>query len=401
MTPRPSTPQIKAPLALVEAAPSLAERAAAVAAIAADHAEDVDLNARFPAQAIAAAKAQGLLGAMVPVALGGEGADVRDMAEVCYRLGRACSSMAMIFAMHQIKAACLVRHHGNDPWQLAFLRRLAAEQLLLASSTTEGLGGGDVRSSAAAIRREGAAITLERAATVMSYGVQADAVVTVARRDEAAAASDQVLAVFPKENYSLDHMLDWHTLGMRGTCSAGFLLKAKGVPGMVLTEPYETIHSRTMTPYAHLLWSSVWAGISAAALERARLFLRKAARKSTPPAAGHFLTTAATHRSLREAIAAAVARYVAIMDDPQALDRMEFQTAITLLKVDVSEKALQTVMSAMRACGLSGYRTDGDASIGRYLRDVLSAPIMINNDRILANLGTSALIAETPASLGL
>ena len=45
-------------------------------------------------------------------------------------------------------------------------------------------------------------------------------------------------------------------------------------------------------------------------------------------------------------------------------------------------------MSAMRACGLSGYRNDGEFSVGRHLRDVLSSPIMINNDRILANVAT-------------
>ena len=56
-------------------------------------------------------------------------------------------------------------------------------------------------------------------------------------------------------------------------------------------------------------------------------------------------------------------------------------------------------MSAMRACGLSGYRNDGEASIGRLLRDVLSAPIMINNDRILANLGASSLLSDVPTSL--
>ena len=50
----------------------------------------------------------------------------------------------------------------------------------------------------------------------------------------------------------------------------------------------------------------------------------------------------------------------------------------------------------MRTCGLSGYRNDGAASQGRALRDILSAPIMINNDRILANLGASAVMAETP-----
>ena len=67
---------------------------------------------------------------------------------------------------------------------------------------------------------------------------------------------------------------------------------------------------------------------------------------------------------------------------------LEFQSMITMTKVQVSELAVTTVMSAMRACGLSGYRNDTEFSIGRHLRDVLSAPIMINNDRILANLAT-------------
>jgi len=60
---------------------------------------------------------------------------------------------------------------------------------------------------------------------------------------------------------------------------------------------------------------------------------------------------------------------------------------------------VQTVMSALRCCGLSGYRNDSDVSIGRHLRDVLSSPIMINNDRILANLAASALLGEVATSI--
>ena len=65
---------------------------------------------------------------------------------------------------------------------------------------------------------------------------------------------------------------------------------------------------------------------------------------------------------------------------------LDFQSAITLTKVEASELAVATVLSAMRAAGLAGYRNDGEFTLGRHLRDVLSAPIMINNDRILANV---------------
>jgi len=87
------------------------------------------------------------------------------------------------------------------------------------------------------------------------------------------------------------------------------------------------------------------------------------------------------------------------MNDPQTLAGLDFQTLITLTKVEASELAAQTVMSAMRACGLSGYRNDSEYSIGRHLRDVLSSPIMINNDRILANLATPVLMSPVATSL--
>jgi acyl-CoA dehydrogenase len=79
------------------------------------------------------------------------------------------------------------------------------------------------------------------------------------------------------------------------------------------------------------------------------------------------------------------------MHDPKALAALDFQTLITLTKVEASDLAAATAMSATQACGLSGYRNDGDYTIGRYLGDVLSSPIMTNNDRILANLAPSAL----------
>src|SRR5262245_8777322 len=79
----------------------LRQRGEAMAAAAAQHAAEVDREARFPAEAFAAARAQRLLGILVPIALGGEGGTVSDVVDLCYQLGRACSSTAMIFAMHQ------------------------------------------------------------------------------------------------------------------------------------------------------------------------------------------------------------------------------------------------------------------------------------------------------------
>ena len=377
-------------------------RAQAAAAAASKHTESVDAAARFPAESFDAIREQRLLGIMVPTSLGGEGAGLGEVTDVCYQLAQACASTGMIYAMHQVKVACLVRHHQGSRAVEGILRRLAAEQLLLASSTTEGQAGGNVRASEAPVVYSGDTFSLERRATCISYGAQADGIVTTARRSPDATASDQVLVAVLKNNYTLDKLQGWDTLGMRGTCSDGYLLKASGSRDHVLPVPYEKIHVETMVPTAHLCWGSVWAGIATSATARAQAFIRHAARHGNgqlPPAAAHFTKAMTTLRTLRGLIASGLANYERVMHDEKAMASLEFQSMITLTKVEASELALKTVMDAMRACGLSGYRNDSEFSIGRHLRDVLSSPIMINNDRILANLATPALMTAIPQSL--
>lgn len=381
---------------------SLASRAEEVAAIAAEHAAAVDRDSRFPAEAIAAARAGRLMGIAVPRELGGEGASIGDVVDVCYTLGRACAATAMVYAMHQTKVACIVRHGSGSAWHRLLLRRLCKEQMLLASSTTEGQSGGDVRNSAAPIERQDSRIELERQATVISYGEAADGIVTTARRAADAASTDQVLVVFLKQDYALERLSGWDALGMRGTCSGGFKLVASGASEQILPLSYEKIHAQTMTPVAHLAWSGAWAGIAAAAVERARAFVRKAAQRSggtLPPGAAHLTRANASLRTLRSLIAGALHRFESAADDAAVLESVDFQTGINLLKVNASELAVATVMSAMQACGLSGYRNDSEFSIGRHLRDVLSSPIMISNDRILANIGAASLLGGVPSSL--
>ncbi len=387
--------------ALNTSAADLKTRASAVAAIAAAHASAVDRDARFPKEAIEAARSQRLLGIQVPYELGGEGTSAGDVVDVCYILGRACASTAMVYAMHQTKVALLVRHGRDSAWHQRLLRRLDAEQLLLASSTTEGSAGGDVRKSAAPIETRDGRILLDRTATVISYGEHADGLITTARRAPDAEASDQVLVAFLKQDYTLERTLEWDTLGMRGTCSAGFRLKATGEPGQVFPEPYDRIHVQTMMPFAHLTWSSAWTGVAAGAVERARLFVRNAARKADgqlPPGTAHLTRAVASLRTLRSSVNSAVARFEAATDE-RTLESVDFQAAFNLLKVNASELAIATILSAMQATGLSGYRNDTEFSLGRHLRDILSAPIMINNDRILANVATASLLTGVPATL--
>jgi acyl-CoA dehydrogenase len=157
-----------------------------------------------------------------------------------------------------------------------------------------------------------------------------------------------------------------------------------------------------MAPYAHLFWSSAWQGIASGAFRRARAFVRQASRNSggrMPPGAPHLTRARVTLETLRGAVQAGLATFERNAAEPGGLTAMNAQLALNFLKVEASELAASTVMSAMRACGLAGYRNDGDFAMGRFLRDILSAPIMINNDRILANAEAAVLMSEPPLAL--
>src|SRR5215470_12866958 len=88
----------------------LRARTDAAVAVARRSAEITDREARFPKDAFDELRAQRLLGLLLPQEYGGEAASIPDIAQICYSLGRACSSSSMIFAMHQASIACLLRH---------------------------------------------------------------------------------------------------------------------------------------------------------------------------------------------------------------------------------------------------------------------------------------------------
>ena len=94
--------------------------------------------------------------------------------------------------------------------------------------------------------------------------------------------------MFLKNDYTLERQIGWDALGMRGTASSGYKLIAAGVSEQILPASYDEILAHTMMPVAHLTWSAAWAGIAAAAVDRARAFVRKAAHRADatmPPGA--------------------------------------------------------------------------------------------------------------------
>ncbi|MFC3206573.1 acyl-CoA dehydrogenase family protein [Aquamicrobium soli] len=383
---------------------SASARMARVAEIAAKAAEAVDREGRFPQETVHALRLERLLGIAVPVELGGEGMTTAEIADLIVRLGQACGSSAMIYGMHQIQVSSLISHGVGSEWHRAYMRRIAGEQLLLASATSEAGIGGNLRNSICAVEVAGDRFSLTKEATVISYGAHADAILATARRAPDAASTDQVMVVVPTDDSrTLERKSVWDTLGMRGTCSDGFLLSASGAAEQIFPKPFSEIAAQSMLASSHIYWAATWFGIAADAFARAQAFVKQTARKQpgvTPPGALRLSEAAAKLHEMKGHLVAAIRRFEAAGNDDDDLSSIGFAAEINALKVAASEKAAEVVQLAMLITGILGYKNGTPFSVGRHLRDVTSAAVMISNDRIHANTSTLLLMSRFDTSLG-
>ncbi len=369
------------------------------------HVASVDTEARFPSESFAALREARLLSCYVPQKFGGDGCSLRELSRVCTALGQHCGSTAMIFAMHQIQVACIVRH-GDTPELADYQRALVREQRLIASATTEEGIGGDVRNSSCAVERDGERFRLEKRAPVISYGAHADDILVTARRAPDAASSDQVIVLTRKTapgvvdtttGVTLEKTHGWDTLGMRGTCSLGYRLMASGPVTDILPQPYADISAQTMLPFAHILWTSLWLGIATDAVNQARAYIRAEARKkpgTQPPGALRLAEVVADLHGMRAMVHYAAREYEETMNDREALSGPSFAVRMNNLKVSCSKSLVSIVGQALQIVGISGYKSDTKWTLGRHLRDAYGAPLMVLNDRILGHNASLLLVAK-------
>jgi acyl-CoA dehydrogenase len=368
--------------------------------VAAPVAEAVDRDSRFPAEALEALRDARALSAAIPGSLGGDGISLEATARGCFELARRCGSTAMVFAMHQIQVITMARHLEGAAWYEEYLRDVAREQRLVASATSEVGTGGDMgRSIAAATPVDGGELEFEKKAPTVSYGAHADDLFTTIRRAPDAEQNDQVLVLTKSGQAELEPAGTWDTLGMRGTCSPGFVVRARFAPEQVLPTPFAAIMNQSMVPLSHVLWSHVWLGIATEAFERARAFVRASARQKPGeplPAAQRLSHVMAELSLLRGEVGSALQEF-ASCDEPGGRERLMTMASILRfnnLKLAASEQTPRVCGGALEVVGILGYKNDTPYSVGRHLRDALSARLMVANERIHATDAALLLIAK-------
>jgi alkylation response protein AidB-like acyl-CoA dehydrogenase len=118
-----------------------------------EHAAEVDLEPRFPDEAIEAAAAAGLLGVLIPREYGGAGLDAIAFAVCIEELAQACASTSVIVDVHTSVGSEPILLFGTEEQKRKWLPPLASGELLGAFALTEPASGSDAASLKMTARR--------------------------------------------------------------------------------------------------------------------------------------------------------------------------------------------------------------------------------------------------------
>jgi acyl-CoA dehydrogenase len=166
----------------------------------------------------------------------------------------------------------------------------------------------------------------------------------------------------------------------------------------VLPTPFSIVATESMVPVSHILWSHLWLGIATDAFDRARAFVKASAkgRADLPPTAVRLSHLLSDLSLLRAEVSTGLRDF---MDANAGGDRESLSTMTTILrfnnlKIAASDQAPRVCQGAMNVCGIVGYKNDTPFSVGRHLRDTMSACLMVANDRIHQTNASLLLIAK-------
>ena len=376
----------------------LARTKAIARSVAAVHAPAVDAESRFPRETFAALREAQLLSTLVPQELGGDGLGMLELGRLCSALAEGCGSSAMVLVMHHIQVACLVRHGATSPYFRRYLSDLVTHQQLLGSVTSEVGTFGDTRSSICAVELYADRYKVVKDATTVSYGEASDALLITCRRTAESPASDQVLVFATKHDYTLKRTTSWDTLGMRGTVSPGQLVTCDAPAEQILPGSYADSSAQSMVPFSHILWSALWSGIATDAVTRAASMVRGEARKkpgTIPPNAIRLAEVTTDVQAMVnnwQGVAREFDEIESIPGGREEFASIGWALKMNSLKMACSAAAPAIVHKALQITGIMGYKNDSKFSVGRHYRDVLSASLMVSNERIAAKSASLLLV---------
>jgi alkylation response protein AidB-like acyl-CoA dehydrogenase len=351
---------------------------AVIAADIAPFAAAVDSKGTFPRRAVAALAKAGLLGLVSAKEVGGAGGGLPEAARVVERLGRSCSSTAMVACMHYAATAVLETCGPLD------VRRAIAEGRHLSTLAFSEVGSrSHFWAPLSTATAAGGQVRLDAAKSWVTSAGEADSYVWSSKPLAATGASS--LWLVPKATAGLVIGPPFDGLGLRGNASSPIAATQAAIPASALLGAdgggFELMMG-VVLPWFQVMNAAMSIGLMDAAVEAA---------------AGH--AGAARFEHLGQALAeqpvvrARIAQMKLRADQARGLwldtlaaiagDRPDKMLRVLEVKWAASEAALEVTDLGMRVCGGAAFRRE--VGIERMFRDARAAAVMAPTSDALAD----------------
>lgn len=371
--------------------------AAASREIIGPNASSVDMECRFPSESVAALKSMGMMGYFIPREMGGIGGEMGEFCECAALLGEHCLSTAIIWTMHCQMSAVLATYPFEEKKRI--LQDIVTHQHLVASITTEVGKGGDFLRTKSPVEFGSDSILLQRKAPIVAYGREAKYFLITMK--SGTAENSTGIFLVKREDGSIKEEEAWKSLGLRGTQNLSLDIDVKIAPGAMIGAQFQKIATECTIPISHLGWSSAWFGAAKGLYNKVLRALRRSGamgmKKLDSELLRHRLGEVRLKLDMLESvIVLAVSRLKEIersVTPTSGYRDPSFNILLNGVKVAVSENSFWVVDRLMEISGLfEGYMHKDDGDLERVFRDIRSATLMFNNDRLLGTNGQLAFM---------
>ncbi|OMG50802.1 hypothetical protein BK140_04460 [Paenibacillus macerans] len=367
----------------------------------AERASVVDRNGTFPVENVSELKARKLMSASLPNISDERQPSLRSLASMAQVLSSGCLSTGMIWAMHVQQVEVLIRQ-GRNEFLLHLLSKLAEEQPLIASVTTEKKKGGHLLTSHSPLFHEGGELYIDRHAPIVTGGEYADWFLITMKESEFSSSTDVKLVLAERSQLEFENVSEWEAMGMRGTGSIGMRIRGKiGREQMIgVATNFKQLAVQVLIPIGHILWSACWLGAAKGVYERLIQLIRDPRNRSRFNLQSDLLYARIARIRLQLDtvdiyLGEMMKRYEKNCNNGQLeqLEEPRFNIHINNLKIIASETLFKATDDMIEVAGLTyGFITNDRLPLERAFRDLRSASLMYHNDRLLLANGRLNLI---------
>jgi isovaleryl-CoA dehydrogenase len=346
------------------------------------HAEQVDVECRWPEAGLRALADAGLMGLTVPAHLGGHGQGLSGLAAITQVLARGCASTAMCYGMHCV-ATAVIAAKATPAQQDRYLKPIAAGRHVTSLALSEAGSGSFFFLPETRAERDGDEFVLSGAKQFVTNGSHADSYVVSTRASDDAETGEFDCLVVDGALPGIEWQAPWQGFGMRGNSSRGMRLQDVRVAvdrllGNEGDAPWYVFE--VVTPYFLTAMAGVYLGVAQAAYDitAAHLQARRHAHSGETLAQ---LPSSQLHVAdlwIRLRQGRLLLQHAAELGDLGSPDALP---ALFGCKVAAADAAVGLANEAMTLCGGMAYRDN--STLARLLRDARASHVMAPTSDLL------------------